>query len=261
MSIFPFEHLLDEHRALLAHYGRTQLRCTRLLTAQAKDIARMQAEIVRLRAQVMVRETALAWEREDRAAWLAQVPGLPRRRVLARQVEGLAARIHELAREVLHWQWRAGPGRAASVAGLSPLPSAAATAAADTTAADRPDAGVLRSVLCIAQDASGALVTQRMVESAEGLVAAQAAADAAIVAAEDGHAALEASLVAADLVICQTGCVGHNAYWRVEDHCRRTGKPCVLVEQPQVVHVLRGQHGAHVPPDVMPAEAAAQDGR
>jgi len=101
----------------------------------------------------------------------------------------------------------------------------------------------MRSVLCIAQDASGALVTQRMVESAEGLVAAQAAVGALFDAADDEHAALEASLVAADLVICQTGCVGHNAYWRVQDHCKRTGKPCVLVDQPQVIHVLRGAQG------------------
>ncbi|WP_225976114.1 DUF2325 domain-containing protein, partial [Paracidovorax avenae] len=53
-------------------------------------------------------------------------------------------------------------------------------------------------------------------------------------------AAFEASLRAADFVICQTGCVGHDDYWRVQDHCRRTGKPCVLVDQPQVVHVMRG---------------------
>ncbi|MNE90567.1 hypothetical protein D3C80_1880960 [compost metagenome] len=42
---------------------------------------------------------------------------------------------------------------------------------------------------------------------------------------------LEASCAAADLVICQTGCLSHGAYWRVQDHCRRTGKTCVLVEQ------------------------------
>ncbi len=43
------------------------------------------------------------------------------------------------------------------------------------------------------------------------------------------EAAIEASLRAADLVICQTGCVSHGAWWRVQDHCRRTGKPCVMV--------------------------------
>ena len=43
---------------------------------------------------------------------------------------------------------------------------------------------------------------------------------------------LYASLAAADLVICQTGCISHDEYWRVQDHCRRTGKPCILVDQP-----------------------------
>ena len=43
--------------------------------------------------------------------------------------------------------------------------------------------------------------------------------------------ALDESLAAADLVICQTGCISHDDYWRVQDHCRRTGKPCILVDQ------------------------------
>jgi len=31
-------------------------------------------------------------------------------------------------------------------------------------------------------------------------------------------------------VICQVGCISHNAYWRVKEHCKRTGKPCLYVE-------------------------------
>lgn len=50
---------------------------------------------------------------------------------------------------------------------------------------------------------------------------------------------LEESLVAADLVICQTGCLSHGAYWRVQDHCKRTGKTCVLVEQPEALRIVR----------------------
>lgn len=51
--------------------------------------------------------------------------------------------------------------------------------------------------------------------------------------------ALEASLQAADLVICQTGCLSHGEYWRVQDHCKRLGKTCVLVEQPDSVRIVR----------------------
>lgn len=49
---------------------------------------------------------------------------------------------------------------------------------------------------------------------------------------------LESSLRAADLVICKTGCIGHGSYWRVEDHCRRTGKTCVLVEEPDALRIV-----------------------
>jgi hypothetical protein len=51
--------------------------------------------------------------------------------------------------------------------------------------------------------------------------------------------AIEASLREADLVICQTGCLSHGDYWRVQDHCQRTGKTCVLVEQPDALRIVR----------------------
>ncbi|WP_079416609.1 DUF2325 domain-containing protein [Thiomonas intermedia] len=80
---------------------------------------------------------------------------------------------------------------------------------------------------------------------------AWAQADQAVLAAgktpatpEADPAALASSLRAADLVICQTGCVSHGAYWRVEDYCRRTGKPCVLVDQPEALRIVR----LHRPP-------------
>ncbi|MBH1963114.1 MAG: DUF2325 domain-containing protein [Comamonadaceae bacterium] len=50
---------------------------------------------------------------------------------------------------------------------------------------------------------------------------------------------LEDSLRGADLVVCQTGCISHGDYWRVKDHCKRTGKTCVLVEQPGALRIVR----------------------
>jgi hypothetical protein len=49
---------------------------------------------------------------------------------------------------------------------------------------------------------------------------------------EDSAAKLDSTLAAADLVICQTGCISHDAYWRVKDHCKRTGKRCLFVDTP-----------------------------
>ncbi len=239
MTHSAFDHLLHEHRALLAHYGRAQLRCTQMLTMQAREIERLQAEAIRLRARLIVRETALAYARQDYQALVEGLPGLPRRRALARQLETLAGRLQERAREVLHWQWCA--------AGAAGLPRAEA-------AAEAPAAAPLRAVLCLAPGSAGELVAQRMVEGPDGLVPDEAAPPtraASAVQAHGDHApqaaragidsdALEASLVAADLVICQTGCLGHDDYWRVQDHCRRTGKACVMVaDTPQVIRWMR----------------------
>lgn len=49
---------------------------------------------------------------------------------------------------------------------------------------------------------------------------------------EDNVNLLESNLAGADMVICQTGCISHNAYWRVKDYCKRTGKRCVFVSNP-----------------------------
>jgi len=60
-------------------------------------------------------------------------------------------------------------------------------------------------------------------------------------APETADAELAAALqrAAADLVICQTGCISHNAYWRVKDFCKRTGKQCVFVENPSTSSLTR----------------------
>ena len=73
------DQLVLEHRALMCVYGSAQARCTQEAASQALAVRRMQAQLMRLRAQVIVRDSQLAWEREDRKALEALVPGLPSR--------------------------------------------------------------------------------------------------------------------------------------------------------------------------------------
>ena len=49
---------------------------------------------------------------------------------------------------------------------------------------------------------------------------------------EEGIAQLDAKLNSADLVICQAGCVSHEAYFRVKEHCKKRGSKCVYVQNP-----------------------------
>lgn len=51
---------------------------------------------------------------------------------------------------------------------------------------------------------------------------------------EDNVHALDARLGRADVVICQTGCINHEAYHRVKRHCDRTGTPCVYLDRPSL---------------------------
>lgn len=137
--------VVHEHCALIRLYAETQTRCSAHISEQHRHIQQLQATIFQLRAQAVIRETALSWERETRLTLQAQL---------------------------------------------------AAWYAAQTTQllAATPDEHAL------ATDA----FSQR----------------------------------AADLVICQTGCVSDSDHWRDNDQCKRTGKPCVLATQPQALDLL-----------------------
>jgi len=167
--------LAGEHVTLLRAHADAQARCSVLLQEQAARIAAMEAQLIRARGATIRAATALAWEREDRAALDAALPGLGRRVALGRQVATLQARVHELMRTLQRRELAGRTGRAGHSA-----------------------------------------------HTPAGL-----AAD------------LEASLQAADLVICQTGCMSHGDYWRVQDHCKRTGKLCMLVDQPDGLQIVR----------------------
>jgi hypothetical protein len=50
---------------------------------------------------------------------------------------------------------------------------------------------------------------------------------------------LDGQLQRADVVICQAGCINHEAYHRIKRHCDRTGTPCVYVQRPSLAHFDR----------------------
>lgn len=198
--------LSEEFLVLCRQLGEAQTRCSDALARQAGELEQLRAEVVRLRAAAVVRDTRLAVAQDDLQQLQAAQPDLKRRRDMARHIAALAERITSLSRECLRWRLQA---------------------------------------------VAAAQVEQQ----------AQAAPEAPAPASP----ALDSSLAAADLVICQTGCISHDEYWRVQDHCRRTGKPCILVDQPlgagpaekaQPVVVLRMARGMRAVSGLQAAEAA-----
>ena len=219
------ERIIDEHARLLRHYGRVQKRCSRLLQERQQAIDDRDAEIMRLRAAVIARDTALAFAREDHAALANSIPGLPRRLALVRHIDMLVHRIQALTRERARgwgqpWGQMLGQpwGQMRGGATVAPKPALPLPLPAINVRK--------RAVLWIGRDVADGAATRRWIETSGGRFLMHDGKDDA------DPALLEASLVQADLVICQTGCVGHGSYWRAQDHCRRTGKQCVMVDAP-----------------------------
>ncbi len=89
-------------------------------------------------------------------------------------------------------------------------------------------------VLCVGGRAGNVPDYRDVVEKAGALFAYH---DGGI---EDNQSMLDSGLAAADMVICQTGCISHNAYWKVKDFCKRTGKRCVYVDNPSTSSLIKG---------------------
>lgn len=90
------------------------------------------------------------------------------------------------------------------------------------------------TVLCVGARASAVPVYRQLIEKMGGRFLHHDGGN------EDNVARLDHTLAAADLVICQTGCISHDAYWRVKTHCKRTGKECMYVDNPSAHSLFKG---------------------
>ena len=228
------EALEDENAVLARELAAAQQRCTRQATEHARQADQRQTELVRLRADLLVRDTSLAQAHEQLAALEAAAPGLNTRFELAREAREQGERIHALQRALLQAQQEAERQRRRADEAVAEWQHRDGQRATESTEADiaeapAPDALATlqhRAVLCVGGRTAIVPIYRQLVERIGGRFMHHDGGD------EDGTAKLDSTLAAADLVICQTGCISHDAYWRVKDHCKRTGKRCVFVDTP-----------------------------
>lgn len=83
-----------------------------------------------------------------------------------------------------------------------------------------------RSVLCVGGRTTGVPIYRKVIERRGGNFVHHDGG------CEENLNRLVRQLHAAEIVICQVGCISHSAYFHVKDHCKRTGKPCLFVETP-----------------------------
>ncbi|MBN9203765.1 DUF2325 domain-containing protein [Methylibium petroleiphilum] len=227
-----FEALLLENAVLSRELGGAQQRSMRQVADHARRAEELQAQIVSLRAQLIVRDTAIAGLREDLQALETAVPGLESRFELVRANQRLIERVHQAERtqlQSLHEveRLRRHADELATELQRRPAHRPGAVAGEGDSSAEEPVARLDdQAVLCVGGRPASVPVYRQLIERTGGRFLHHDGGD------EDSVAKLDATLAAADLVICQTGCVSHDAYWRVKDHCKRTGKRCVFVESP-----------------------------
>ncbi|HEY0817954.1 MAG TPA: DUF2325 domain-containing protein [Rhizobacter sp.] len=234
VDLKQFEEVMHENGVLARELAAAQQRNTRQADEHRQRHDAQQSQIVQLRAQLIGRDTLIASLRQELQTLEDAVPGLKSRQALGQENERLLRRLHDAERGLMQAQHelerararvdeltqalqRTPPVEAASVAGGLPDPSALAD----------------RAVLCVGGRPASVPVYRHLVERTGGRFLHHDGGE------EDNPAQLDATLAAADLVICQTGCISHDAYWRVKDHCKRTGKRCVFVETPSTAGLKR----------------------
>lgn len=207
--------LLAEHQALARDYAEVQQRVTAWSQERAREQQAFERQHMRQRAMLIALQTQLAQTQEQLQRWQAARPDLPEREQLRERLAEQVERNQTLQREINRLASR--PLVAAETAG--PAVEAAEAAA-------EPVKLVHRVVLCVGGRGGSVPQYRQAVEVCGAQFLHHDGGS------EHKPAQLEPQLAAADLVICQTGCISHDAYWRVKDHCKRHGKRCVFVDTP-----------------------------
>lgn len=239
VDLQQFENLIDENAVLARELGGAQQRSARQADEHRQRSEQQQSQIVQLRAQLIGRDTTIATLREDLQTLEAAAPGLKGRFELARASERQVERIHRLERALLQAQQEAERQRRLQDKRGEELSAELQRREAASAEPAPPDTDPLaarlddRAVLCVGGRPASVPVYRQLVERTGGRFLHHDGGD------EDSPAKLDSTLAAADLVICQTGCISHDAYWRVKDHCKRTGKRCIFVESPSATGLKR----------------------
>ncbi len=233
IDIARFNALLEQNKLLTRELGRVQERHNRALAEKTREIEKQNTQLIQLRAESIGKDSSIHFLSCDIAALKAEVPELETRQRLLKKIEQMAERQTETENQVRELKQKLAEASKA----VADIQEQAAE-----QGRQQPEEKVYpitlhlkqKTVLCVGGRSGNVPTYRDLIERIGGRFAHH---DGGL---EDNQSLLDASLAAADLVICQTGCISHTAYWRVKDFCKRTGKRCVFVENPSVSSLARG---------------------
>lgn len=222
VDLHRFAELQKQNHALTAELEQVRDKGARAVDAKVVELARQAEVAAQLRADLAGRDAVIDGLRRTLAELEATLPDLRDRERLQRRVDELEARELALAEKMT--QLRQRLAREKPVA-----PALADSAPLEPEVVVRPLLNLTdKTVLCVGGRSGNVPIYRAMLEK-EG--ARFVHHDGGL---EQASELLDNGLAAADLVICQTGCISHQAYWRVKDFCKRTGKRCLYVDNPSM---------------------------
>ncbi len=232
--------VMDENGVLARELAQVQARSTRLLQERSQWIEKQAAELLRLRALLVGKDTLIESLQAEIQALHASAPGLKSRQELALQLRQQSAQIAELEQRLHKTEQQWLDERQRKVKPAPPPPSACPQPAPSSSQAPSPGLDAeqpQQAVLCVGGRQAAIPIYRQLIERIGGRFLHHDGGE------EDAAAKLDASLAAADWVICQTGCISHDAYWRVKEHCKRLGKRCLFVDKPSRSSLQRALSG------------------
>lgn len=238
MDMVKFNALMNENAVLTRELGKVQERSTRFLAEKNSEIARLNVQLMQLRAQGVAKDSRLAFLIEDFEFLKASIPDFDNSMRLQKRVDQMIVRQFEL--EEQNSGLRQKLIDVTKSLDIVLKVESSNSFKVNAVELEEPNLSTVhfyfkqKNVLCVGGRSGNIANYRNLIERVGGKFAHH---DGGL---EDNHSILDASLASADLVICQTGCISHNAYWKVKDFCKRTGKRCVFVENPSASSLVRG---------------------
>jgi hypothetical protein len=219
------ERLKEENLLLRQQLDKAQGESEAARREKAEATQQLGQRIAELRAEQVGRDACIATLNAQLEQLRAALPDLRDRQALARRAADADARLSALNAVVASQQQEIDRLRLRLLATL-PAPELQDDDDADaaTTTALPPEALSGKCILCVGGRSGAVDAYRQLVEQRGGRFLHH---DGGL---EESLHRIDGALAAADLVICQTGCISHNAYWRVKEQCKRTDKPCVFVK-------------------------------
>lgn len=231
-----YQHLRQENLTLIKELAKVQNRTSRLIAEKSAEIEKLQSRLIQAQGALVYKDSQLTFLRNDMDALKAGISDFDSRLRLKQKNEALAERVIELETRIR--ESRRHPASVATESGQLGTAQSVESPVNETTFPLQPLHDIRtdlrdKTIVCVG-GRSGSIASYRaFIEQIGGQFSHH---DGGI---EDNPRQLEHTLSSADLVVCQTGCVSHNAYWRVKDYCKRTGKQCVFVENPSISSLAR----------------------